>query len=600
MKYKLIKDYGIDAFNYETVVFGNRGFEDESEYANYILPERENLLDYNLLDNIDKGCELLMKHIKAQSNILVVVDCDTDGFTSAATLINFLTDTYGDSINLDFVVHQGKEHGLSSDITIPDNVSLVILPDASSNDYEQHKALSDLGIDILVLDHHEADEGYSKHATVVNNQLSQGYTNKSLTGAGVVYQFIRAFNNMFKLGVDVDNYLDLVAVGLIADMADVRDLETRFMIHHGLTNLKTPIMLAFMEAQSFSLKGNLDQTGVSFSIAPLINAMIRSGSQEEKEMLFKAFDKKYCGVNVQSTKQGSSFGDTELFEMQALRICKNLKSRVDKENEKHFKRIKELVEKTDLINNKILIFDVTDIGLEKTQVGLVANKLVAEYKRPVLLVTKTLLSVGEDQEIETYSGSGRSVTGIDDFRDLLLESELVLFAQGHGGAFGVSFERNKADDIVQYMNKKLSELSTDVVYDVDFILKGKKDENRFRKIAEKAQSYRDRKVWGRGFDEPYVVIENAEITGKPRVFKGSTLKFNCGPIDFLQFRAKEELITTLEENYDKITITVLGRAELSEYNGKVNAQMRIVDIIVNDKKATQLKELEMSDEDWVF
>jgi single-stranded-DNA-specific exonuclease len=95
------------------------------------------------------------------------------------------------TFTLKYHIPEGKEHGLSTIMNwFPEsgNGNLIILPDSSSNDYEQHKELKERGYDILVLDHHEA-ERYSEDAIVVNNQLSKKYNNKYLSGVGIVFKF---------------------------------------------------------------------------------------------------------------------------------------------------------------------------------------------------------------------------------------------------------------------------------------------------------------------------------------------------------------------------------------------------------------------------
>ena len=91
--------------------------------------------------------------------------------------------------------------------------SLVILPDASSNDYEYHTRLKNMGVDVLVLDHHEADYE-SEDAIVINNQLSENYENKALTGAGVVWQFCRYFDERVGQNGTSYKYIDLAALGI--------------------------------------------------------------------------------------------------------------------------------------------------------------------------------------------------------------------------------------------------------------------------------------------------------------------------------------------------------------------------------------------------
>ena len=179
-----------------------------------ITKELFNLTDdcietYNNYDNIDEGIELLMKHIDSNNKIHIVVDCDVDGATSFAILYNYLTSEFKD-IKLTYSIHDGKQHGLSKDIKIKDDINLVILPDSSSNDYIQHKELKERGIDVLVLDHHLASK-YSENAIVVNNQLSDNVKNKQLSGAGVVYKFLKVDK--------LDNY-EIIYYNIIVRVVD--------------------------------------------------------------------------------------------------------------------------------------------------------------------------------------------------------------------------------------------------------------------------------------------------------------------------------------------------------------------------------------------
>ena len=128
-------------------------------------------------------------------------------------------------------MHDSKQHGLSDCINkISNNYSLVICPDSSSNDYNYHYQLFKKGIGVLVLDHHLADH-ISEYAVIINNQLSN-YPNKELSGVGVVWQFCRYIDSILNVNY-ADNFIDLVAFGLDADMMSLRSFETRYLITKG-------------------------------------------------------------------------------------------------------------------------------------------------------------------------------------------------------------------------------------------------------------------------------------------------------------------------------------------------------------------------------
>lgn len=225
---------------------------------------------------MQQGAQMLIRHINNGDKIFIQVDGDCDGFTSAASLLNYLYKLFPSFVenNIQYRFHEGKQHGLILE-TIPKDVKLVIAPDSSSMDYEVHKELFNRGVDVLILDHHSADRE-SEHACVINNQLCN-YPTKSLSGAGIVYKFCSFLDNCLSEKYSED-ILDLVALGLIADVMDLRDFETRRIIEKGIQNIKNPFMKTMIEKNSFSLGDEITPIGIAFYIAPYVNAIVRMGS----------------------------------------------------------------------------------------------------------------------------------------------------------------------------------------------------------------------------------------------------------------------------------------------------------------------------------
>jgi single-stranded-DNA-specific exonuclease len=195
-------------------ILTNRGipYDKINAYLNTTDADINSFLDLN---NIEAAVKMLFKHLKNNSRILIQVDSDVDGFTSAALLYNYLRANYPNA-RINYQVHDQKRHGLDMVDSIYQNkYDLIIVPDAGSNEYEKHKELKDLNIDCLVLDHHDAPYE-SEFALVVNNQLSERYENKDLSGVGIVWQLCRAMDHFSieKPNRPADSYLDLVALGL--------------------------------------------------------------------------------------------------------------------------------------------------------------------------------------------------------------------------------------------------------------------------------------------------------------------------------------------------------------------------------------------------
>lgn len=198
---------------------------------------------------------MLLNVISKERNAIIIVDCDCDGYTSAALLINYLYKLFPAWVNnhLNWIMHDSKQHGLSDCINkISNYYSLVICPDSSSNDYKYHHDLFKKGIGVLVLDHHLADS-ISEYAVIINNQLSD-YPNKELSGVGVVWQFCRYIDNILNSNY-ANDFLDLVALGLCADMMSLRSFETRYLITKGFKkeNIKNPFIDYMLDKNSFPL-----------------------------------------------------------------------------------------------------------------------------------------------------------------------------------------------------------------------------------------------------------------------------------------------------------------------------------------------------------
>lgn len=115
--------------------------------------------------------------------------------------------------------------------------------------------LKNMGVNVLVLDHHEA-EYESEDAIVVNNQLSENYENKALTGAGVVWQFCNYFDERVGQPGTSYKYIDLAALGIISDMASVLTLENRYIISNGLKNIHNHFFKQYLISKHFQLVQN--------------------------------------------------------------------------------------------------------------------------------------------------------------------------------------------------------------------------------------------------------------------------------------------------------------------------------------------------------
>lgn len=371
---------------------------------------------------------------------MIIVDCDCDGYTAAALLINYLYKLFPAWVNnhLNWIMHDGKQHGLSDCINqISNYYSLVICPDSSSNDYDYHHDLFKKGIGVLVLDHHLADS-ISEYAVIINNQLSD-YPNKELSGVGVVWQFCRYIDSILNINY-ADDFLDLVALGNCGDMMSLKSFETRYLITKGFKkeNIKNPFIDYMLDKNSFPLSkadylsSDPDMActsiGAAFFIVPFINAMTRSGTKLEKELLFNAMLNHKAFEEVISNKRGHKLGEKEKLVLQAVRTVTNVKNRQTRAEDTGLTMLEKMIETNNMLNHKILLFLLEPGQIPAEIRGLIANKFMAKYQRPCCLLTRT-----NRNGKETYEGSmrGYTKTGINSFKDVLEQCPEVVYVQGH-------------------------------------------------------------------------------------------------------------------------------------------------------------------------
>lgn len=558
-------------------VLVNRGIPYD-QINHYLNTTDDDILDPRLIPHLDEGAKMLIKHISQNDKVLIQVDSDCDGYTSAALLMNYLYCLFPSFVNnnISYRVHMGKQHGIIPD-TIPEDVKLVIAPDSSSNDYEAHEYLNLSGVDVLVIDHHEADH-ISKYACVINNQLCD-YPTKSLSGVAMVWKFCCYIDMLLKTD-HAQKFLDLVALGLVADMMDVRDFETRRLIDKGLQQIRNPYFRGAIDKDQFHFTNEITPIGVAFYIAPLINATTRVGTQEEKLMLFESMLDFRGYELVPSTKRGCK-GQAETRVEQACRNCTNIKSRQTKIRDNSLERIEQIIVNQNLLSNKILIVQLNDLITDRNLTGLIANQLMSEYQRPVLILNKI---ENEDGTI-TWEGSGRGYdkSRLKDFRGFLENNKYVMYAEGHANAFGIGIKDEDIGAFITSTNSALDGFDFTPIYNVDFIYKS--DELTPDEVIDIAGM---KSLWGQGVEEAEIAVEGIKVhKDNIRILspdKNPTLKIMLpNGINFMKFRSSEEEYDKLYSELGYVTINIVGECERNIWNNKISPQVMIKDYEIVDR-----------------
>ena len=561
MKYQLIAPRD-EAMSAVEQVLHNRGIKLE-DMERFKYPSQNDIVDPLCLEHMHEGVQMLMKHVGQNDKIFIQVDSDCDGYTSSAILINYLNCLFPHFVQtkISYRIHDGKQHGLLTE-TIPEDVKLVIAPDSSSNDYEQHEELHNRGIDVLVLDHHEAEK-YSEYACVINNQMCD-YPTKALSGAGVVYKFCCYMDEL--LGTSyADDYVDLATAGIIADVMPLKDFEIRQIILKGMQGFRNPLLKTMVAEDNFHFQGKaLTPFNIAWYIAPYINAITRSGTQSEKQVVFESMIEFLAYKTVPSTKRGCK-GQFETRVEQAVRTCKNVKNRQTKSKDNAMEAVLKTIENENLLENKILAIRLDPkYAADKNLTGLIANGLLDTYCRPILILNKVV----EDGKV-MWQGSGRGYdkANLGSLRDLLEQSGLVDYAQGHAMAFGVSIPEENYDALVQYVDEAYKDFDCTPIYSVDLIWDGTKDlsSKAFAEIAD------EEKIWGKGVEDPLIAIEGFRVYGKQlRLFgleKGKptlNIQLDDGS-SLVKFKSSEEEYELLHSDLGYVIINAVGTCTRSNW-----------------------------------
>lgn len=572
MRYQLIKPINPEYSTIEQILT-NRGIPREEVY-HYLNTTDDDISSPLELGekSLNAAAQSIIQHIFSKDKTLVICDCDCDGFTSAALLINYLYDLFPTYVEtgLKWFVHEDKQHGLEDvmDYINQKDFKLVICPDASSNDYEYHKQLKAKGIDVIVLDHHLAD-ATSEDAIVINNQLC-GYENKELSGVGVVYQFCRFIDSKMQSNF-ADNYLDLVALGLTGDMMSLTSIETKHLINKGFEpeNIKNPYIYEMWQKNHFKLGDHITSIDAAFYIVPMVNAVQRSGTIEEKELLFKSMLKYEAFAEIASTKRGCK-GQTERLVDQAVRMSTNVKNRQTRAQDASMEYLENRIIKENMMDRKVLLFTLEPGKVDKNIAGLIANKISAKYQRPSCMLTK----VGD-----VYQGSARGyeMSGVTNFKDICDATGCVNWTAGHQNAFGVSINVDKIDEFLEKTDAALANMTSEPVYYVDYIYNGA-DVNPQDILAISDLS----NLWGKDLDEAMVAVKDIKISKDlVTVYRktSNTLKITLpNKVSLMKFNATDEECEMLENQTGAyIQMEIVGKCHKNEWMGNVSPQIFIED-----------------------
>lgn len=564
MKIKLVND-NITS-DYTKNLLRARGVDNIDDF---LSPSEKNLQSWEDLDNIKLGVDLVKNTINDKKPYAILIDPDNDGFTSFAILYQYLKRLNPEK-EIEYFIHSAKQHGLEDTYQVfqDKEYSIVFLPDSSSNDGVFAK---EINAPICVIDHHEIDNEPSDNMIVINNQSSAKYKNKYLSGAGMVWQFCRAMDYYFGHEWAYD-YTDLAAVGICGDAMSGLEIENQYIWSYGFSHINNFFLKTLIDKQNFSMKGIVNPTTVAFYISPLLNAVTRVGTTEEKLHMAEAFinGKKL----IPSNKKGHK-GELVALAAEATRECVNAKSRQARILDNIEEKIDIKINKEDLLINKVLFVELDDDDdFPSTLNGLLATRLTNKYSRPAIVAR-----ANDDGYIR---GSARAIKteNMDSFKQYLEESEMFEYVLGHPLAFGCSISSYNLDKFFSYSNDSLKDVELgEKCYSVNFIRDAMDNDidNLIRDVGEYGY------IWSNQNDEPTIYIDNIILSTNEIQIIGTnrdTVKFIKNGITYIKFKANE-LIDELSGMKD-IIMKIVGRCNINEWNGIKNPQIIIDDYEIID------------------
>lgn len=542
-----------------------KGIEDITSFLNPTIKNTESEL---LFDNIERARDVFVKHIKNKDIIDLVVDCDADGYTSASNIYQYIK-RLDNNIQIRCFIHKGKLHGLSEfiDDIYEDDSKLVIIPDAGSGDSKECKKLIEAGKDVIILDHHDIDAS-DNPAIVVNNQLSDRVTDKAMTGVGITYKFTKLLDKYY--GVDyADNYLDLVALGMIGDRANVLNLQTRYLILKGLEQIrnktnKNKFISVLVDAQMYSMDNKITINGIGFYVCPLMNSMIRLGEYEDKCYMFEAL----CNSDKMLDRKVRRKGVVNMtIQEYVLKACQSSNRKQKKITEESAAALSEEIKQFNLNKLPILVCNAKD-NVDSNSTGLIANRLADQYQRPCLLMRRK-------GDVCKGSGRGSDKCEILNFNQWCKDTGLFNKVEGHPNAFGceIYFENtNKLFSLLSTMRK-----IDEPTYHVYNVYEANQIHDQIIKNVAKWDG-----IWGNTVSEPIFLIKNVPCNKYSLYLLGAKqnkIEFVYHNIKFVKQTRGNSLASLYKEIIsigDNFEFDIVGRFSIDYKSGKL-AQVIVED-----------------------
>lgn len=413
------------------IILEDRGVEDINAL---LYPDDECLIPFEKMKNIDRAAQIITSNIENDGSFFVHFDTDTDGVSAGSIAVRWLKQ-HTDRVS--YGINQGKEHGIANfDLSLLDNVDVLWIVDSiETKMFPYERILENWNGQIIITDHHLVSKSMQKQMertgqiTLVSSAVD--YPNPALSGSATTWKLC-AYCDWMELDDYSDDLVDLASTGLIADMVDVgvESPENRYICYKGFNNQVNPALKKINGSYEFNSQA------VSFGIAPLVNASNRMNENEKAVELFLSEDSKEITRLVNDLKSCKEYQNIEIADVMPI-LEDQAESQMDK---------------------KVMFFF---IETEAEVKGLIGNKLLEKYQRPVIVLSNRIEVNNETGELikHEYFGSARAV-GVPNFKAYMDNTGMVSTG-GHENACGVWFDAEVLEDFRNAIEAAL--------HDVEFV-----------------------------------------------------------------------------------------------------------------------------------
>jgi single-stranded-DNA-specific exonuclease len=481
-------------------VLAHRGLSDPAAARRFLNPSFDELLDPYAMRDMAAAVERIRRAIAAKEKILIYGDYDVDGTTSVVLLTKGI-ELAGGAAEY-HVPHRLKDgYGMRPEVVetmAEDGVKLIVSVDTGIRAAEVVKRAAELGIDVIVTDHHLPESELPPALAVLNpNRPDCAYPEKNLCGAGVAFKLVQALLSTLgwpdaKVRRVSESFLKLAAIATVADVVPLTG-ENRVIVKHGLdglTDVRNPGLRAILDVAGFTGSAVPGARAVAFQIAPRINAAGRMDTANAVVEMFLTNDA-----------------------ARARELAKHLHDQ-NAERRQVELEIKETCEQ--------IAVDPSDAALvyydekwHRGVLGIVAARLVERFHRPVFVL-------GRNADDGLVQGSGRSIPAFHLLQALETMPELLLRFGGHKHAAGVTMDAANVEEF----RRRFNAYAASVLKPEDFLRHVEIDAViDLREITEDAvNDIFSLAPFGHSNQPPYFAALNVEVAAPPTIMKEKHLR----------------------------------------------------------------------------